>query len=494
MDTIAMQLPIVQAKPEATIVRKNEAVSNKSKGLFQRVLDKTSQPKEQTAVLAEEKIDPAQQLPISQDGLPIQVNTNDMILLMAGLVVPPAATATVSSQLSTTAAFDTSATALLAVSDQPTPSPINQTIPQQLPISLQGLFKAQADAPQTTNISTTSTTNNGGAMTLGEMPSTLPSTSVPTVPTVPTVLQPTLPVTPVTITTETNGIGTNVETESAKSLPFVVKSGLEVTNNTSEIARTDNLHAIPDANSVLPTPQSLLASAPVETVVLSAALQSNVLPGQNDIVRPIGKQTQTADKPSVPGLLNEVAVSQKLVDVQQNSENTTQDSIFSSNHAASEVRATKPNDTSFEVLPPTQTTDQHNIVAQVVDRARLYLRPANNSEMVIQLRPEHLGELTLKVSVQNGIVSAAFHSDNHEVRQAIEASLPQLKQELSQQGIKLDNVGVYTGSDQFFDNGQRSSQQQQQIPLRKTTREFLQTVESAEEVTVRTTEGVDYRV
>ena len=143
---------------------------------------------------------------------------------------------------------------------------------------------------------------------------------------------------------------------------------------------------------------------------------------------------------------------------------------------------------------PQPDPDQYGIIRQIVDRARLYLRPGNQSEMVLQLRPEHLGELTVKVSVTSGLVNAAFHSDNPEVRQVIEAALPQLKQDLTQQGIKLDNVGVFSGSEQFFDNGQRSAQQQPPIPLRRNRRQLLQAVEAVETAAVTATDGVDYRI
>lgn len=81
--------------------------------------------------------------------------------------------------------------------------------------------------------------------------------------------------------------------------------------------------------------------------------------------------------------------------------------------------------------------------------------------MVIRLKPEHLGELVLKVSVAGGAVSTAFHSDNAEVRAIIENSLVQLKQEMQAQGLKVDNVGVYAGLGEFLSGGQSGQAQQQ---------------------------------
>ena len=89
--------------------------------------------------------------------------------------------------------------------------------------------------------------------------------------------------------------------------------------------------------------------------------------------------------------------------------------------------------------------DDFNVPRQIIEQARL-LRRGEDTQMVIKLNPEHLGELTLKVSVSaNGAVNASFHSDNAQVRAIIENTLVQLKQELNNQGLKVDNVDVYAG-------------------------------------------------
>ncbi len=139
-----------------------------------------------------------------------------------------------------------------------------------------------------------------------------------------------------------------------------------------------------------------------------------------------------------------------------------------------------------------------NIPAQIVEQARL-IRNAENTEMVINLKPEHLGQLTLRVSVsQNGAVNASFYSDNAQVRAAIENSLVQLRQELNDQGLKVDNVQVYAGlSDGGLTNGQGGQawqQQQNNAPRRidfDSLQEEVDAVTPANEISA---EGVDYKV
>jgi len=139
--------------------------------------------------------------------------------------------------------------------------------------------------------------------------------------------------------------------------------------------------------------------------------------------------------------------------------------------------------------------DTNNVFGQIVDQAKLISR-GNNSEMVIKLNPEHLGELTLKVAIEGGTVSASFHSSNSDVRAVIESTLPQLKQELSNQGLKVDYVGVYASLDQFSPRDHQSNAQQQTIKLkRRGSEQFEEAIEATGTVVQPSSEtGVDYRV
>ena len=150
---------------------------------------------------------------------------------------------------------------------------------------------------------------------------------------------------------------------------------------------------------------------------------------------------------------------------------------------------------------------------QIVDQARL-IRSSGDTEMVIQLNPKHLGELTLRVSVSaEGSVTASFHTDNPQVRGLIESSMVQLKQELQAQGIKVNNVEVYSGLSQDFFAGseagqqgfeQQGSQKAQTAALRTAAFEEdaealsvtteIQSVSKEGSPSVGTENGVDYKV
>lgn len=100
---------------------------------------------------------------------------------------------------------------------------------------------------------------------------------------------------------------------------------------------------------------------------------------------------------------------------------------------------------SVEVQQPQHNLEAYDIPKQIVEQARL-IRANESTEMIIKLNPAHLGDLTLKVSVNtNSGVTAVFHSDNSQVRGLLETSMLQLKQELNEQGIKVDSIEVSAG-------------------------------------------------
>lgn len=154
--------------------------------------------------------------------------------------------------------------------------------------------------------------------------------------------------------------------------------------------------------------------------------------------------------------------------------------------------------------PQAMPQTDYEIPKQIVDQARLIQR-GQDTEMVIHLKPDHLGDLTLRVSVgTDGAVNASFHSNNAEVRTIIENSLVQLKQELNNQGIKVDNVGVYAG---LADGGLPQDQGQQQAfqqgsQQHRSTRESAAAFEDGQELAAAlaaqegntATDGVDYRI
>ncbi|MCR5833049.1 MAG: hypothetical protein K6G55_00125 [Selenomonadaceae bacterium] len=187
----------------------------------------------------------------------------------------------------------------------------------------------------------------------------------------------------------------------------------------------------------------------------------------------------------------------------QTQTNSTGGEIFAANLASTNDTAPTQQTTQPQnVDAPLPTPEDFDVPGQIVRQARL-IRAAENTEMVIKLNPEHLGEMTLRISVsQNGAVSASFHSDNAQVRTIIENSLVQLRQELNNQGLKVDNVQVYAGlgdgsslmngrGGQAWQQNRQQRQGNRRIDFDALEREADATTPVAENIA---TDGVDYSV
>lgn len=130
-----------------------------------------------------------------------------------------------------------------------------------------------------------------------------------------------------------------------------------------------------------------------------------------------------------------------------------------------------------------QARETYNVPQQIVEQAKL-LQRGTDSQMIIKLNPEHLGQLSLKVSVNgNGGVTATFHTDNAQVRAILETTMTQLRQQLDEQGIKVDNVEVHTGLPDGQlpqDQGQQGFYQQQGQQVRSHQADLQDFEESSE--------------
>jgi flagellar hook-length control protein FliK len=81
---------------------------------------------------------------------------------------------------------------------------------------------------------------------------------------------------------------------------------------------------------------------------------------------------------------------------------------------------------------------------QIIQSGKLKLL-GDKQEMEIQLKPEYLGKLAIRLSLENGVMTARFLIENHQVARMVDSNLPQLKQTLEDQGVRFDQVQVEVG-------------------------------------------------
>lgn len=120
------------------------------------------------------------------------------------------------------------------------------------------------------------------------------------------------------------------------------------------------------------------------------------------------------------------------------------------------------------------------VIDQIVNKAELLVKQ-NASEIKINLKPEFLGKLTIKIAVEEGIVTARFITENLQVKHLLESNLNTLRQSLESQGIKVEKteVNVQLNNGGMFDGSENGRESRWESP------EYLgnyQTNESDEEM------------
>lgn len=115
--------------------------------------------------------------------------------------------------------------------------------------------------------------------------------------------------------------------------------------------------------------------------------------------------------------------------------------------------------------PRTQTVGRTELINQIVKKAELVITDTQ-SEMRMQLEPENLGKLTLKIAIEKGLVTAKFEAESHEVKQIIESSFNELKNLLQEKGFGVQNISVSVGKEsKGYENGEALQQWKETVRL-----------------------------
>ncbi|QEK12274.1 hypothetical protein FQB35_07725 [Crassaminicella thermophila] len=91
----------------------------------------------------------------------------------------------------------------------------------------------------------------------------------------------------------------------------------------------------------------------------------------------------------------------------------------------------------------------YNILGQVVEKAQVLIGD-RASEMTLQLKPDHLGKLSMKIVVERGIVVANIVAENQAVKEVLESNFNLLKDALNEKGFGIQELNVSVGQDSSF--------------------------------------------
>lgn len=118
-----------------------------------------------------------------------------------------------------------------------------------------------------------------------------------------------------------------------------------------------------------------------------------------------------------------------------------------------------PKETGVPVY--TSQVDVADIIEQIANHVRINLS-AEGTSMEMQLNPENLGKIYLNISEKEGVIRAQIAAQNEIVKEALETQMVELRQNLNQQGIKVDAIEVTVASHEFEQNLEGQAKQEEQ--------------------------------
>ena len=128
--------------------------------------------------------------------------------------------------------------------------------------------------------------------------------------------------------------------------------------------------------------------------------------------------------------------------------------------------------------------ETQNIMNQIMDYMKIQLSP-ETSTLEMQLQPESLGTLQVRISAKEGIMTAQFTTASESIKSALEGQMVQLQQQFEAQNIKVEAIEVTVQTHQFesaLQQGEAKEQQAEEGKKSRVRKIDLNQLENVEEI------------
>lgn len=300
------------------------------------------------------------------------------------------------------------------------------------------------------------------------IPITLTGPQVPATAVLPTVQNATNDTLPQTNSGLNVGLGANT---GNPAFPFfAVGSQINQSSSLQALAQTEHLSVGGNVSS------TIIGQSPVGPGLssdLNSSQTGHILKGGQDVQLPINQEllmernneiTSSATRLTVvkeaTGSLNSGnAVQEKTIEPNfANMINARPASVYSSESGPNQPVVRVYGSQTEPAAQPKLFNLTDKLVDQVVQRLSL-VKLNERSEIRINLQPETLGDLKIKVSFENGILSAKLMTASYAVKESLETGLNQLRQNLNAQGFDVQNLSVSVNDNRHSEHGHMHGRQ-----------------------------------
>jgi flagellar hook-length control protein FliK len=152
-------------------------------------------------------------------------------------------------------------------------------------------------------------------------------------------------------------------------------------------------------------------------------------------------------------------------DRQESSNNEPGENHDLENPYAAEINKNVSNSAKEFVVQtrPTLTGEQEaQNVKELIGQAQSLIKNGGG-EMKIQMNPHGLGEVTMKINVENGNVRVEMLAENGETKSLLEKGALELKSSLASHRLNLEEIKVDTSKDMFTDLSDKQKDAERQL-------------------------------
>lgn len=89
--------------------------------------------------------------------------------------------------------------------------------------------------------------------------------------------------------------------------------------------------------------------------------------------------------------------------------------------------------------------NKDDILNQVYDKIKV-LNNDSSPELHISLKPDELGDVSIKLVMEKGAINARITVENSSIKNIMDTSTPQIKEHLKEQNVNVSNISVYVGT------------------------------------------------
>ncbi len=123
-------------------------------------------------------------------------------------------------------------------------------------------------------------------------------------------------------------------------------------------------------------------------------------------------------------------------------------------------------------MPQATPEENQQNINEVIRNAQVMLKKGGG-EMNMQLRPEGLGSVNLKVMVQDGQVSVRMITENDGAKKILENGISDLKQQLAANKLHVDTMKIEAAGDSAMQKFEQSFQEGQRENARQQAHDFM---------------------